>query len=263
MPGPGAEVGWQGRTASPEATSSAAVALSRTCTTRGLSPASLKTRRIAAYSWSAVGSTIQVSSARSARWTTGRAAAGWPAASATNCGSRAIRTRCSVSAGTFSGKPSLSCTKATSNWSAETIRSRALAEMSMWMVVSVSGSRSCTRRSQAATALLPTLPIRSRRARSPLAVSRASWRAAATSAAISAITGRARDSTEWPSAVGRLPVCSRVNSVPPTARSMRCSCVVREGWVMPSWSAALRRLPLSAIAHSTRRCLTSSSTSGA
>lgn len=133
----------------------------------------------------------------------------------------------------------------------------------MWMVVSVSGSRSCTRRSQAATARLPTLPIRSRRVRSLLAASRASWRAAETSAAISAITGRARDSTEWPSAVGLLPVCSRVNSVPPTARSMRCSCVVREGWVMPSCSAALRRLPLSAIAHSTRRCLTSSSTSGA
>nr|BEK65993.1 hypothetical protein KPHV_32200 [Kitasatospora purpeofusca] len=134
--------------------------------------------------------------------------------------------------------------------------------MSIWIVVSVSGSRSCTRRSHAATARLPTLPMRSRRARSPPAASLASWRAAATSAAISAITGLALDSTEWPSAVGRLPVCSRVNSVPPTARSMRCSWVVSDGWVIPSCSAALRRLPVSAIAHSTRRCLTSSSTGG-
>ncbi|GAA2799859.1 hypothetical protein GCM10010505_28490 [Kitasatospora aburaviensis] len=133
----------------------------------------------------------------------------------------------------------------------------------MWMVVSVSGSRSCTRRSQAATARLPTLPIRSRRERSPPADSRASCRAAATSAVISAITGRARDSTEWPSAVGRLPVCSRVNSRPPMVRSMRRSWVVREGWVIPSCRAALRRLPVSAMAHSTRRCLTSSSISGA
>ena len=86
-------------------------------------------------------------------------------------------------------------------------------------VVSVSGSRECSRRSQPGMARLPVLPIRSR---APWALTAAS-RAAVTSALISARIGRARESTARPSGVGMLPVRSRVNSSPPMVFSIRRS----------------------------------------
>lgn len=59
--------------------------------------------------------------------------------------------------------------------------------------------------------------------------------------------------------VARHPVRSRAKSAPPSVSSIRLSWVDRDGWVMPSRRAALCRLPVSSMAHSARRCLTSSS----
>src|SRR5690606_13183797 len=179
--------------------------------------------------------------------------AGWSAGRQTNCGSRWSSTRTRSPSGTRSGLPSTSCTKATSRWPSATMRRRALAETSMCRVGSCQCRRS--RRSQPARARLAVEPMRN--GRPPTAAARASL----TRERNSATRGRARLSTSRPSGVGRQPVRARTNRAPPSSCSMRRSCVLNEGCATPSWRAARCRLPVSAMAHSALRCLTSSSMS--
>lgn len=123
--------------------------------------------------------------------------------------------------------------------------------------MSVPGSRMRSLRSQPPMTRLAVQPIRSRGP--PDRAASASALASVTSARMPSTSGRARLRTAWPSRVGRQPVRSRLNSSAPREFSIRRSWVVSEGWLTPSLRAARCRLPVSAMAHSALRCLTSSS----
>lgn len=137
-----------------------------------------------------------------------------------------------------------------------TMRSREFAETSIRSVGSVRGTRARSRRSQPGRARLAVAPIRS--VYSSVARATAAL-VSVTIAASSATRGLARLSTAWPSGVGRQPVPARTKSCAPSACSMRRSWVLNEGCATPSSRAALCRLPVSAMAHRARKCLTSSS----
>ncbi len=138
--------------------------------------------------------------------------------------------------------------------------SRALADTFICSVGAQSGPRALSRRSQPGMARLAVAPMRSW---NPPAARDAAALVSVTIAANSATSGLARLSTARPSGVGRQPVRARTKSWAPRARSMRRSWVLNEGCATPSSRAALCKLPVSAMAQSTRRCLTSSSMGGA